>query len=241
MLDLGISVVFPAYNEEKNIKETINDAIQYLKTINDEWEIIVVNDGSKDKTGILAQEISNGELRVKVIHHSLNEGYGKALKHGFAASRFEYVFFTDSDRQFDLKFLDVMWPLAKTEGVDIVIGYRIRRQDHFLRKLLSRGYNSFVGFLFDLDVNDINCAFKIFKKSIFEKIKIESSSFFVNAEVLAKAKFYNYKMLEIGVPHFPRKEGKTSVSLKYIPITLKEFWMAYISLNRIKMKSKTSC
>ena len=232
----GISVVLPAFNEEKCIKGVVQDALKYLKAIDDEWEIIVINDGSQDKTGKIIEGIAHRNPKIKIIHHFKNEGYGKSLKDGITISRFDYVFFTDSDRQFDLKALNVMLPLAKTGVVDLVIGYRINRKDPFLRKFLSWVYNALAGFLFDLDVKDIDCAFKIFKKSIFEKIKIESATFFVNTEILTKAKFFGFKILEVGVPHFPRKAGRSSVSFRHIPLTLKELWKIYRSLKRLREK-----
>ena len=218
----GISVVLPAFNEEENIKEAVTDATDYLKGIKDSWEIIVVNDGSKDKTEEIVGKIIRSNKKVRLITHPVNLGYGRSLSDGFLASKYEYIFFTDSDRQFDIKALDVMWPLAKTGVVELVIGYRKNRKDPFLRKFLSRCYNILADWLFDLDVKDIDCAFKIFNKKIFEKIDIESNRFFVNTEILAKARYFKYKIVEVGVPHFPRKAGKSTVSLKYIPLTIKE-------------------
>lgn len=230
----GISVILPAFNEEKNILQSIRDATDYLKTIKDRWEIIIVNDGSLDKTGKIIKAIVSRNKNVQVINHVNNLGYGRALKDGFTASKYEYVFFTDSDRQFDIKALDVMWPLAKTGVVELVVGYRKNRKDPFLRKFLSRGYNILADWLFDLDVKDIDCAFKIFNKKIFEKIEIESDRFFVNTEILAKANFFKFKILEVGVPHFPRKAGKSTVSLKYIPLTIKELYRIKRSLGALK-------
>lgn len=218
----GISVVIPAFNEEANIWSALNDALSYLKTLKDPWELIVINDGSRDDTGKILADFAKGNHRLKVITHPDNLGYGRSLSNGFQASLYNYVFFTDADRQFDLKALDVLWPIAKTGVIDLVIGYRLKRKDPFTRRFLSRCYNLLADFLFDLDVKDIDCAFKIFKKSIFKKIKIESNNFFVNTEILAKARHFNFKILEVGVPHFPRKAGKSTVSWKYVPLTVKE-------------------
>ena len=219
---IGISIILPAYNEEANIWSVLNDAISYLKTLKDPWEIIVIDDGSKDDTGKIAADFSRRYRRIRVLTHERNQGYGQSLKEGFTEAFYDYVFFTDADRQFDLKALGILWPLAKTGVIDLVIGYRLNRKDPFLRKLLSRGYNLWADWLFGLDVKDIDCAFKIFKKEIFKKIKIESRNFFVNTEILAKARVLNYKILEVGVPHFPRKAGKSTVSLKYVPLTIRE-------------------
>lgn len=234
MSKLGISVILPAYNEEKNLKGVVKDALNFLKTIKDSWEIIIVDDGSTDKTGKIAERLSQISPGIRVIRHGENLGYGRCLSDGFSASNLSFVFFTDSDRQFKLEALAVMWPLAKTGVVDLIVGYRIKRKDPFLRKLLSWGYNSLAGFLFDLQIKDIDCAFKIFKKEIFKKIKIESNNFFVNTEILAKARFFKFKILEIGVPHFSRKAGKSSVSFKYIPLTLKELIRIRRSIGRLR-------
>lgn len=230
----GISVILPAFNEEKNLFDVVEDVLQYLRTIKDPWEIIIIDDGSFDKTGEIAQKVCRSQSKVKVIQHGKNLGYGRSLSDGFAASTYEYVFFTDSDRQFDLKALSIMWPLAKTGVVDLIIGYRINRQDPFLRKLLSRGYNILTDFLFGLDVKDVDCAFKIFNKRILKKIKIESNNFFVNTEILAKARHFKFKILEVSVPHFPRQAGRSSVSMKYIPLTIKELFRIRKSIIKLK-------
>jgi len=230
----GLSVILPAYNEEQNIWSVLNDALEYLKSFKDPWEIIVVDDGSCDDTGKIAADFSKHHRRVRVITHSQNIGYGRSLRDGFATAFYNYVFFTDSDRQFDLRALGVMWPVAKTGVIDLVIGYRLKRKDPFGRKFLSRCYNILADILFGLDVKDIDCAFKIFKKDIFKKIKIESANFFVNTEILAKARIYNFRILEVGVPHFPRKAGKSSVSLKYVPLTIRELIRIKKEISRLK-------
>lgn len=230
----GISVVLPAYNEEANLWSALNDALSYLKTLKDPWELIVVDDGSSDDTAKIAADFVKHHRRIKIISHQQNLGYGRSLSDGFEASNYNFVFFTDSDRQFDLKALDIMWPVAKTGVIDLVIGYRLNRKDPFTRRFLSRCYNILADILFDLDVKDIDCAFKIFKRGIFKKIKIESDNFFVNTEILAKARYFRYKILEVGVTHFPRKAGKSTVSFKYIPLTIKELIRIKRSLRNLK-------
>lgn len=234
----GISVILPAYNEEKNIEQMVKDCLSYLRKLGNDYEIIIVNDGSEDETGEIARKITKRNKKIRLINHSQNKGYGQALKNGFMAANLDYVFFTDSDRQFKLNALDVMLPIVKTEVVDLVIGYRLKRKDPFLRKFLSWGYNSLANFLFDLNVKDIDCAFKLFRKDIFKKIKIESKSFFFNTEILAKAKFFNFNIIEVGVPHFPRTAGKSTVHFKHIPLTLKELIRIRRSLEKLKRKNK---
>jgi glycosyltransferase involved in cell wall biosynthesis len=230
----GITVVIPAYNEEDNIAEIIHHILDYFKNKEYPYEIIGINDGSIDNTGRIADSIAKGNDRVKVIHHKTNEGYAAALKNGFKNARYQFLFFTDADRQFDVKGLDVMFPLIATEVVDMVIGYRLKRKDSAMRKFLSWGYNSLVGFLFDLNVKDIDCAFKIFNRKIFDKIHIKSSKFFINTEILVKARHYGFNIVEIGVPHFPRNAGKSTISLKYIPITLISLFKLWREMRRLK-------
>ena len=236
----SISIILPALNEEGNIEAAIQDIQLYFHSREEKYEIIVINDGSTDSTGEIADRLVKENGSVRVIHHSINKGYGSALKEGFENSKYKYVFFTDSDRQFDIKGLDILLPLIKTDAVEIIIGYRIKRKDPFLRRFLSWGYNSLVGYLFDLNVKDIDCAFKIFRKDIFSKIEIESKNFFVNTEVLAKAMYFGFNVLEVGVPHFPRTAGKTTVTLKHIPLTLIELYRIFKSIKRLKKSESTT-
>ncbi len=236
----SISIILPALNEEGNIEAAIQDIQLYFHSREEKYEIIVINDGSTDSTGDIAERMAKENGFVRVVHHPTNKGYGSALKEGFENSKYKYVFFTDSDRQFDIKGLDILLPLIKTDAVEIIIGYRIKRKDPFLRRFLSWGYNSLVGYLFDLNVKDIDCAFKIFRKDIFSKIEIESKNFFVNTEVLAKAMYFGFNVLEVGVPHFPRTAGKTTVTLKHIPLTLIELYRIFKSIKRLKKSESTT-
>jgi len=227
-------------NEEGNIEAAVKDIQSYFNSREEKYEIIVINDGSTDSTGDIAERLAKENGSVRVVHHPTNKGYGSALKRGFDISRYKYVFFTDSDRQFDVKGLDILLPLIKTDAVEIIIGYRLKRKDPFIRRFLSWGYNSLVGYLFDLNVKDIDCAFKIFRKDIFSKIKIESRNFFVNTEILAKARFYGFNVLEVGVPHFPRTAGKTTVTLKQIPMTLIELYRINKSIKKLSSDEGTA-
>ena len=236
----SISIILPALNEEGNIEAAVKDIQSYFDSREEKYEIIVINDGSTDSTGDIAERLAKENGSVRVVHHPTNKGYGSALKRGFDISRYKYVFFTDSDRQFDVKGLDILLPLIKTDAVEIIIGYRLKRKDPFIRRFLSWGYNSLVGYLFDLNVKDIDCAFKIFRKDIFSKIKIESRNFFVNTEILAKARFYGFNVLEVGVPHFPRTAGKTTVTLKQIPMTLIELYRINKSIKKLSSDEGTA-
>lgn len=228
----SLSIILPAYNEAENIKKAIYDCFNFLDVLNYRYEIIVIDDGSTDNTGNLIADIAEKHSNLRIITHTKNEGYGVALRDGFKVAQSELVFFTDSDRQFAIESLSEMLPLI--EMVDIVIGYRFDRKDHFIRKFLSCGYNALVSFLFDLNVKDIDCAFKLFRREVFDKIKIESKHFFINTEILAKARLYGFNIAEIGITHYPRINGMSKVSLKYIPLTLRELFRIKKSIDRIK-------
>lgn len=215
-----VSVIFPTYNEEENIEVCVLVAYHILKELVRDFEIIIVNDGSTDKTKDICAELEKRLDKVRVITKNKNEGYGRALRDGFKAAKFDLVFFSDSDRQFDI--LNLKDLIRYIDDYDIVIGFRRNRQDSLKRKFLSWGYNMLVGFLFRLNVTDIDCAFKLFRKKIFDTITIESERFYVNTEILAKARMRGYSIKEVGVSHFPRYEGESKVGFFDIPRTIKE-------------------
>jgi glycosyltransferase involved in cell wall biosynthesis len=207
-----ISVFFPAYNEEKNIKKTVLDAKKVLEELSDRWEIIIVNDGSKDKTGEIAADLAKGDSRINVITHSPNKGYGESLKSGFYASKYSWIAFTDSDGQFDFseitKFIDKQYET----GSDLVIGYYLKRQVPKLTIVTSKIWELFVYVLFGLKARDIDCAFKMISKKVIDKIpKLTSQrGAFISSELLIKAKKSGFTISEVGITHFPRKEGQAT-------------------------------
>ena len=216
----GISITLPAYNEAENIEALSEEIMGYCEGRKIPYEIIIVNDGSADATGKIAEGLATKHKTVSVIHHSPNQGYGRSLLDGFKASKYEYLFFTDSDRQFKISSLDEFIHHVREGNVDMVIGYRIDRQDPFMRKFLSGCFNLLIRIIFGLKVKDIDCAFKLFKKKSFESLGIQSGDFLFNAEMLAKARIKNYSIREVGVRHYPRAGGTSTVSPKHIVLTL---------------------
>jgi len=215
----SISVVFPAFNEESNIKTLIDQTIQTLSELTDKWEIIVVDDGSSDRTSEIVKEYANNNIYV--IRHPSNKGYGAALKSGIVSARNDLIFFSDSDLQFDIKELGKL--LQWLNGYAIVIGYRIKRQDPFHRRLNAFGWNTLVRLMFGLKVKDINCAFKIFRRSVFEKIKIDAVGAMVNTDILSQAVKYGFRIKEVPVTHYPRLKGKqTGANIRVIFKAFKE-------------------
>jgi len=215
-----LSVFFPAYNEEANIKTTVIKATKILPKVAKKWEIIVVNDGSTDKTGEIVKGLIKKEPRIRMITHTPNRGYGAAFKTGLYNSRHQLIAFTDADGQFDFsevtKFLETQ---QKTEA-DLVIGYYLKRQVPFYRIWGSKFlWEPAVYLLFGLKVRDIDCGFKLIRKKVVETIPLLEAERgpFINSEFLIKAKKAGFKMAEIGVHHYPRKAGRaTGASLKVI-------------------------
>jgi glycosyltransferase involved in cell wall biosynthesis len=201
----SISVFFPCYNEEKNVEKLVRDAQLFLPSIAADYEILVIDDGSTDRTAAIAKEHSGEDPHVRLIRHESNKGYGAALRTGFENSLEDYIFFMDGDNQFDIKELQNLLPYIN--NFDIVVGYRIKRQDNFIRLVNAWSFKTFVEILFGLKIKDLNCAFKIFKREVIENVKMESNGAFINAELLIGAMQKGYKMKEVGVSHYPRQWG----------------------------------
>jgi glycosyltransferase involved in cell wall biosynthesis len=217
----GLSIVLPAFNEEANISVIVGKTLAFLPEVAKEYEVIIVNDGSADRTGEVAKELArHGYPRVRLLNHIKNQGYGAALRNGFSHARYGLVFFTDSDNQFDITELKYFLPLMSQ--YDIVTGFRVYRYDSVLRCIASWVYNRMVGVLFRLRVRDVDCAFKLFRREALEKITLECDNFFASTELLARARKWNFRIAEKGVRHYPRVAGETSVRPSDIPRTLSE-------------------
>ena len=216
---LSISAVLPAYNEEKNIESAVNSCESVLKGMTNKYEIIIVNDGSTDDTGRIIDAMAKNK-RIKAVHHASNKGYGAAIRSGFERAGCELVFYTDSDNQFDVKELKKLTRLIG--NADIVAGYRIDRKDGLHRTVLSKGYNMLIKLFFGIKFRDIDCAFKLFRKSALDRIEIKSSGFLIDAEIMAKLVENNYVIREVGVHHYPRAEDKSTVSIAKLFRTFSE-------------------
>ncbi len=218
----AVSAVLPAYNEEANLQAVAEGLRKALERECDRFEIIIVDDGSTDSTGEIADALAAEHEAVRVIHKAANQGYGAALRSGFRSATLPLVFYTDSDGQFDPN--EITRLLHEVGGADVVTGYRADRQDPWLRKLAARGYRLFVAVLFGVRVRDPDCAFKLYRRAIFDEVTIHSDEFFVDAEVLAKANVLGYRIAETGVTHRPRAGGESTVRLGHILSTLREAW-----------------
>lgn len=221
---LSLSVILPAYNEEDNIKKTVSGVISNLEKNIDRFEVIVVNDGSNDSTGDIVQKLSSSDPRIILVNHLENQGYGAALRSGFVRASLDYVFLMDSDGQFDSGELERFFPYIDESA--IVIGYRENRADSSIRTLNAWLYHLYIELLFGLSVKDIDCAYKVFPRIAYERIKpIKSGGALFSAEFLIKLKRVGYKIIELPVSHFPRLFGKqTGANLKVILRMFKECW-----------------
>jgi len=220
---ISISVFFPCYNEQDNVGRTVEQALAVLKEINADYEVIIVNDGSSDATGQRADEISHKDNRIKVVHHSTNLGYGAALQSGFKAATKKLVFYTDGDGQFDINEMPPLLPLI--DQYDIVSCYRLNRQDPFMRKVNAWCWTKLVCFLFSMKIRDIDCAFKLFKRDIFDNIKLSSTGALIDTEILARSTHKGYSIVQKGVHHYPRTAGtQTGANIKVILRAFKELF-----------------
>jgi len=217
----SISAFFPVLNEEGTVTKLTEDLLNVLESHFSNHEVIIINDGSTDRTAQIADEICEKNSGcVKVIHHRKSKGYGNALQAGFDAAQNDLIFFTDGDYQFDMN--DLNRALTFIVEHDIVVGYRQDRKDSKYRIWLSRGYNILIRLLFGLHLRDIDCSFKLFRRTALEKITIESDGYFIDTEIIVRAKKQNLKIKEIGVRHLPRTFGVSKVKIKHIFATLYE-------------------
>ncbi|MBI3864440.1 MAG: glycosyltransferase [Planctomycetia bacterium] len=225
----GLSLILPAYNESAVIAHSIRDAVLALDRIGLAYEVIVVDDGSGDDTAAVARAAAREFPQVRVLSLPHNAGYGAALREGFRQARFDLLSFTDADGQFDLNEIPRL--LAPVKHYDLVCGYRIDRQDHWSRKVYSRGYNLIVRTLLGTRVRDCDCALKIFHREQIARLELECDDFFINAEILTKARLAGLSVTEVGVNHYPRVRGESKVSVWHIlPVlrALVKFWWSRV-------------
>jgi glycosyltransferase involved in cell wall biosynthesis len=213
--NISISVFFPCYNERENVGRTLEKALVVLERLKADFEVIVVDDGSSDGTGQIADEIARRDSRVKVVHHRSNLGYGAALQSGFKAATKELVFYTDGDGQFDVEEMPPLLPLM--EQYDIVSCYRLDRQDSFIRRINGWCWTKLVCLLFGMQIRDIDCAFKLYKREIFDQMKLSSTGALIDTEILARAARKGCRTTQRPVHHYPRTAGApTGGSLRVI-------------------------
>ena len=222
-----LSYFFPAHNEEANLEGLVEEALAVLPTLAETFEIIAVNDGSKDRTREIADALADRYPDVvRAVHHPTNYGYGAALRSGFAASRYELITFTDGDRQFKVADLGRLTArLAQPDRPDVVVGFRIKRADPLVRTLYARAYRLANRIFFGLKVTDVDCAAKLFRREALEDIRVESGGAFFSAELLIKLRAAGRTVVEVGVPHYARTAGSaTGAKPSVILRAVRDFW-----------------
>lgn len=218
----------PAYNEEEILPIALEEAVTALEQQVEKWELVVVDDGSTDRTPAILEEWKSREPRLRIITNHPNQGYSQALIRGFLACRLAVVFYTDGDAQFDLGEISNLYPLIA--DADMVAGYRVGRKDPWFRLVTSGIYNLIQAAVLGVRARDVNCAFKFFRRDFFEKVVLSSDGFLIDAELYARADRACLRWAQGPVTHRPRTEGSTTVKVGTIRETLGELWRLKRSL-----------
>lgn len=224
----GLSYFFPAHNEEANLEALVNEALATLPALAETFEIIAVDDGSRDATAGIAQRLAERHPDVvRLVRHPVNLGYGAALRSGFAAARYDLVAFTDGDRQFKVADLGRLTArLAAADAPVVVVGFRIKRADPLVRTLYARAYRLANRIFFGLRVTDVDCACKLFRRTALESIRVESGGAFFSAELLIKLQAEGASVAEVGIPHYPRTAGSaTGAKPQVVLRAVRDFWL----------------
>jgi glycosyltransferase involved in cell wall biosynthesis len=204
----SLSIVLPAYNEEANVESAVEQVSAVAQQLGMEYEIILVNDGSADRTGEIGHELMERVPHFRLVEHHPNRGYGGSLKAGFAAATKDLIAFVPADNQFD--FGEIHLLLDALDGADIVSGYRAKREDHFVRKLNALGWNTLVRVLFGYLCHDIDCGFKLFRREVLDHVTIISDGAMIDTELLAGARARGFRIAEVPVTHLPRVGGEAT-------------------------------
>lgn len=228
---LSLSAFMPCYNEEGNVERTTLALLAACRKVSDDFEVIIVNDGSADRTGEIAERLAREHPQVRAVHNRPNRGYGGALQRGFAEARKEWVFYTDGDGQFDPQEIAELLPALAS--CDIVSAYRADRKESAIRKLNALAWTTLVNLLFGMNLRDIDCAFKLYPRRLFDQISPQSEGALIDAEVLAKAKLKGYRIGQVPVHHYPRQIGEqTGANLRVIA---RAFWELFCLYGDIRL------
>jgi glycosyltransferase involved in cell wall biosynthesis len=235
----ALSYFFPAHNEAANVEELVAEALATLPSLAESFEVVIVDDGSRDETPRIADALAAAHPQVRAVHHPTNLGYGAALRSGFAAARFDYLAFTDGDRQFrvlDLgRLIERMAAGPSGRGgsaaPDVVVGYRIQRADPRVRTVYARLYRLANRIFFGLRVRDIDCACKLFRRDALRGVAVESGGAFFSAELLIKLRARGRQVAEVGVPHYRRTAGRpTGAKPQVVLRAVRDFWALRLRL-----------
>jgi len=226
----SISVFFPAYNDAHSIGKLVGDALEVLPNLTDTYEVIVVNDGSADDTREVLRQLESKYEALRIVEHETNKGYGGALQSGFRAARHELVFYTDGDGQYDVRELVKLYSLL-SEKTDVVNGYKLERTDKMNRKIIGGFYNRLAHFLFSLPIRDVDCDFRLIRRSFLGKINLYSTSGSICVELVYKLRKAGASFVETGVNHYARQHGKSQFfTPRRVSKTLLDFFILWLRL-----------
>jgi glycosyltransferase involved in cell wall biosynthesis len=231
----GLSVFFPAYNDAGTIASLVVRTVQVASRLTPDFEVIVVNDGSQDATGVIADELARTYPQVRVIHHPRNRGYGGALRSGFAAATRALVAYTDGDAQYDPGELEVLWHRL-SDDVDVVTGYKISRSDPLHRIVIGRIYHHTVKLLFRLRVRDVDCDFRLMRRTVFDRITLERDTGVICLEMMRKLQDAGFRIVEVPVHHYHRTHGRSQFfnvrRVFWTGIDVLKLWLRLVVLGR---------
>ncbi|MDQ4099595.1 MAG: glycosyltransferase family 2 protein [Chloroflexota bacterium] len=226
----SLSLVLPAHNEAGNIEAVVRRALEVLPAYTDDFEIIVVNDGSRDDTPMIVERLAQENGRIRLVQHRVNRGYGAALRSGFGATRGDYVMFMDADRQFDIADIRLLAPFVSQ--FDVVAGFRMERHDPLLRRINAEIFNVAIRVLFGVHLRDIDCAFKIFRGDLLRSLELTAPGALINTEIQAKLRRQGATLEQVGVHHYPRIAGQaTGGSLRVIVRAMGETVLLWLRMH----------
>jgi len=232
---VGLTIFFPAYNDSGTIASLVIAAHRTAQHLTPNFEILIINDGSADDTAAIADELARTYPEVRAVHHVKNRGYGGALRSGFSEASKDLVFYTDGDGQYDPSELAVLWPQL-TDGVDLVNGYKISRSDPWHRIIIGRMYHHTVKLLFGLKVRDVDCDFRLMRRSIFDRVRLEHNSGVICLEMMKKITDAGFGIAEVPVHHFHRAFGRSQFfnfpRLARTAMDVAKLWVALVVLRR---------
>jgi glycosyltransferase involved in cell wall biosynthesis len=225
----GISVFLPSHNEEGNVERVVRSWTAELPNVADNYEVIVVDDGSRDRTGEIAERLAKEDSHVKIVRHQVNRGYGGAVISGVRAATMPYVLLCDGDGQFDPKDIERLTPFVPE--YDVVAGRRVRRADHLIRRINGRAWTTLVRVLLGITISDIDCGFKLFKREKLEGMELRAHGAMISTELMARLAGRNAKVKEVDVSHLPRLSGEQSgANPKVVARAFKELLALYREL-----------
>ncbi|MFQ5772146.1 MAG: glycosyltransferase family 2 protein [bacterium] len=237
---LSLSIFFPVYNDWGTIGSMVSLAVITAEKITKDYEIILVNDGSEAQTREILDFLEKKYPKVRVVHHEKNRGYGGALKTGFKEAKKEFIFYTDGDAQYDVRELLKLLP-ARTNGVDVVNGYKIKRNDPWYRILIGKIYHTFTRFAFGFTIRDVDCDFRLMRRALFDQIELEHNSGVICVEMIKKLHNINAHFAEVPVSHFFRASGKSEFfnfrRVFRVGIDLIKLWWRLVFLQQFKRKN----